>query len=711
MGHSVIPPFVTRAFAICLALIALAGQAPARTDLAKALAAAAPGDVIALAPGPHAGLVLDAGQYFEPPVTIRSADPANPAILGRLMVRDGGGLIFEDLLFDYEAAPGDGDKTQAVSIQGARDIVLRRNVFDGDLAREGPDWAIGKPMAHGLTLRGVQSIRLEDNEWRRWARAVIVDHSRDVIIRGNSIHAIRSDGIDFAQVTRVLVEANHFYAFDGASDSPDHRDMIQFWTASTNRPTREVTIRGNLFDAAGGAATQSIFIRNELAERQPERREEMLYRDIVITGNLIRNGHLHGITISNARGVTISDNTLLRMVGSPSPGALGTPRINLFGGTEEASVTGNLVSEVIQSKDTLLIRQDNNVAIRPDGQPGPGRYDALFADPYGEADQSGWQHPVTRAGGLPASATPVLRALSAVSPGAADSAGSPLSRLPGIGRGRIEAVPTDPGTPGAWALRVVIEDETGRQAPMPLTTAVDWFVNGQPLGRNGPQVGIKTKNSGLMRVTAAVAGSGGPFLGRTILLPDPVMLDVDFLMPPQALADRLKGRLQPAGGLFLRKESGGAVPLGRPFQRRGAESFTMLLTLSNLTPENFGIIATLPGALILSVGPRGPKADIVLAGGHKVSVRTTRPPSLDSGDLNLTLLFDGRSGHAHIYVGDQLLGESRFPKGSLLNPRPSNDLLLGHPSKPPFGGLIRHLLLAEPPLAPGQLRDLLKTRK
>ena len=50
--------------------------------------------------------------------------------------------------------------------------------------------------------------------------AVITGRSSDVTIRGNDIHDIRSDALDFAQVERVLIEANHIGVDRGTTGQP-----------------------------------------------------------------------------------------------------------------------------------------------------------------------------------------------------------------------------------------------------------------------------------------------------------------------------------------------------------------------------------------------------------------------------------------------------------------------------------------------------------
>jgi hypothetical protein len=78
----------------------------------------------------------------------------------------------------------------------------------------------------------------------------------------------------------------------------DHADFIQLTHGCT------ATITGNLLDATGGAWTQGIFIAGE---------RESNHDSIVITDNVIKNGHQIGILVLNQHGITEKNNTLIQI--------------------------------------------------------------------------------------------------------------------------------------------------------------------------------------------------------------------------------------------------------------------------------------------------------------------------------------------------------------------------------------------------------------
>lgn len=82
-------------------------------------------------------------------------------------------------------------------------------------------------------------------------------------------------------------------------------------------------------DIGEGDKTQSIFMRNDLVDRGLAG-EEMYYQNILIEGNVILNGHKHGITVGETDGLIIQNNTILS-IGSSDTRYSSTPTINVSG--------------------------------------------------------------------------------------------------------------------------------------------------------------------------------------------------------------------------------------------------------------------------------------------------------------------------------------------------------------------------------------------
>jgi len=360
-------------------------------DLLGALETARGGERLLLAPGDYGRLALDGRRMqmrFATPVTIASADPADPARFTGLGLRDIANLAFEGVIFDYTFAAGDTQRTRPFAAAQVQGLTIRDSVFSGDLARGLGEDADGYGIGIGLSIRDGSDILLEGNEFFDWHRGLLATSIRNLTVRGNDVHGIRSDGMNFVSVQKATIEDNVIHDFRASFASSDHRDMIQFWTAGTDRPSTDVTIRNNILNSGAGGFTQSIFMRNEVVDRG-EAGTEMYYRDVTIEGNVIVNSHLHGITVGEAEGLTIRNNTLVhnaRTDGDDGSPALWTPRINLSSRSQRVEVTGNIVSEVVVGRNDRATERPgwriaDNLEIQDRDPKGRGWYDDVFLAP------------------------------------------------------------------------------------------------------------------------------------------------------------------------------------------------------------------------------------------------------------------------------------------------------------------------------------------
>ena len=353
------------------------------TDLTAAINAATPGTVIALAGGDYGAVGLRGiGGSPDQPVTIRSADPGDPARFAGLDLRDAENLVLENLVFDYTYQDGQNVEYPPFYIAGGQNITIRGAVFDGDVARGLSQTDDGFAAGYGLMVRNLRGFVLEDSEIYGFWKGFFVDNSQDITVQRNDIRGIRSDGMNYVQVERVLIAENYIHDFDRSAESPDHPDMIQFWTLNTTAPTRDVVIRDNLLNSGNGLYTQTIFMRNEMVD-QGQAGPEMFYRNITISGNVIINAHLHGITVGEADGLTISNNTLIRNRRSQGPEdnpQLWTPVINIAQAARNVQVLRNVTADVKgfegQSDWTIA----DTFVIQDRGRLEPGFYDTVFVN-------------------------------------------------------------------------------------------------------------------------------------------------------------------------------------------------------------------------------------------------------------------------------------------------------------------------------------------
>lgn len=369
--------------AAMLAVMALPGWADIAVtspdDLAAALAQAGPGEVLLLAAGGYGALTLTA-QTRKGAVTLRSADPAAPARFSGLDLRGVTGITLQGLAFDYRYRPGDPLWTAPFAVTDSQDVTLRGCLFTGDLVRGGPAADEGHATGVGLSVDHATDLTVDGNRFARFYRGLTVSDSDRVTVTGNDVSDIRSDGMDFVADQGLLVADNMLHDFQTATGSEDHPDMIQFWTAGTTRPTRDVVIRDNLLNAGSGSWTQSILMGNEVVA-QGEAGPEMRYRNITITGNVIINAHLHGISVGQADGVRIAHNTLIHLARADGGGdnpTLWTPRINVDETSDHVTIEGNATAAIVGGEQRPDWTVRGNVLIQDRDPRAANHYDAVF---------------------------------------------------------------------------------------------------------------------------------------------------------------------------------------------------------------------------------------------------------------------------------------------------------------------------------------------
>jgi len=389
---------VVRAAALIAGLatgLALAGPLAAETtltlqnpsELPDAIAALQGGGGTILLPwGDYEGLFLREGGQDGTPLVLRSADPGNPARFPQLEMQKVKHVVLDGVMLDYRFAPGDQIFTRPFIITESRDITLSRVLIDGDNARGISAEDNGFGFGIGLNVLYSTDVVVENSEIRRFHRGIGVGESKGFTLRGSEIHDLRSDGMNFAQVSGVLIENNSIHDFRRPAETGDHADMIQFWTVGTTKPSTDIVIRNNVLNSGTGLYTQSIFLRNELVD-QGQAGKELFYRDITIEGNVIINAHLHGITVGEAKGVTIANNTLIQNDASINTldadidSDVWTPQILVAPRAQDVRITRNAVAAITGPKGQADWVVEGNFPIQNRRRGEAGFYTKVFANP------------------------------------------------------------------------------------------------------------------------------------------------------------------------------------------------------------------------------------------------------------------------------------------------------------------------------------------
>lgn len=375
-------------------------------QLMGALSKASGGDTILLQEGNYGTLTLN--QYssfnvqFASNVTIASADPDHPGIITKLGLTNVSNLTFDGIKFDYTFKEGDKGYTSDFIVAGSSNVTIRNSTFDGDVAEGISVVDDGFGNGIGLSIRNSSGILIENNDIYNFGGAIRTSSSTNVTVRGNEIHDIRVDGMQFSAVQDVLIENNYIHDFRASYASGDHRDMIQFWTSGTSVPSSNITIRGNTLDMGEGSYTQGIFMRNELVD-MGKAGLSMYYKNVLIEDNTIYNGHSHGITVGETQGLVIRDNSVLRAVDPNNPdqssSALWIPQINTAAKSQNVTIENNITAGIdgFSGQTGWVVR--SNALVQDINPHGAGYYGDVFITSSIDLENGGHDF-VIRPGGL-----------------------------------------------------------------------------------------------------------------------------------------------------------------------------------------------------------------------------------------------------------------------------------------------------------------------
>lgn len=184
--------------------------------LAAGIEGLAPGVTVRLKPDNHPMLEIR-GEHFDPPVTIK----ADGSTISGLRIVDSSGIIW---LGGAIIGPQGGD------------------------VRPGKDYGIGLVRVDGVRFDGLTVTSA--------VRGMVIADSHNVSVRNSNFTGLRSDGIDAAGTSQLVIENNKFSNFspikptgskkDGNWKDGDHPDAIQLWTTPTNTRLTDIVIRGNI---------------------------------------------------------------------------------------------------------------------------------------------------------------------------------------------------------------------------------------------------------------------------------------------------------------------------------------------------------------------------------------------------------------------------------------------------------------------------------
>ena len=332
------------------------------SELSAAIKKAKGGETFVLEGGNYGSLKIK--KSFRKPVTIRSATSGSPACFTELRLDRAGNVTLDGLVFDYAYSPGDKDSVNPFSITDSHRITIANSVFDGDHNS-------GVGHGRGLRFKGSSSVSILNNTFRKWWKAVTGGHGTDIVLKGNEIYDIRSDGMGFGGIEGLLVEGNRLHNFRGVPNR-DHRDMIQIMRGSGLRSS-DIVIRDNVFDIGRGDYTQTIFIGSSGKNMNDP---QLRHQNVLIENNVIYNAHVHGISVDGIDNLSIRKNSIIR-VRRAKDGGITIPRINIAS-SRHVVIEQNVVSGIKgfeNQRDWVVL---NNAIVQDQSPSAQGYYDREF---------------------------------------------------------------------------------------------------------------------------------------------------------------------------------------------------------------------------------------------------------------------------------------------------------------------------------------------
>ncbi len=353
-------------------------------ELSKAISTAASGDTIVLKAGNYGSLTI--GNYvtgYSTAIKLVSEDPSNPATITSLNLAKASNIQIDSIKFDFTSKFGAPDYTPCVDINQSKNISITNSIFDGDVAKGLSATENGYGTGTGVIFNNSSNITVTNNKFSNFLNGGSFLASSDILVSGNEFTKMAKDGLQFAQVQRVDVLNNSLHDFLRNPLSTVHPDMIQFWTQGATAPNTDIRISGNYLDSGNGGFTQSIFMRNEAVDSAGAG-TNMYYRNVEISNNVIRNGHVHGVTVGEGTGIKITNNTIL-------PNVFGdldsVPSILVASASSNVTISQNITSKLIFTPNAAW-NVSNNLIIQTNNPAADNYVGRVFTDPFDHTTSS-----------------------------------------------------------------------------------------------------------------------------------------------------------------------------------------------------------------------------------------------------------------------------------------------------------------------------------
>ncbi len=264
------------------------------SGLLAALKFAHSGDTILLSAGSYSGVSIS-NLNFSSPVTITSADPANPATLTDFTITNSTGLTFSGLQLSTAAST----TPCPFRITGGGDITLTNLDVYGT-----PQSA--QNSIDGMLIRNSANVTVSNSNFYNLFTGIEELSNTGINISNNTFHNLDCDGIDNAGSTGVVITGNQFSNFTTYNPTQNHPDAIQFWSSTASPLGSDITVSGNVMSRGSGNAFQGIFIQSGPYDNLGGDQ----ITNVTVTNNNETGLLYRGISLQGVEGANVSGNTV-----------------------------------------------------------------------------------------------------------------------------------------------------------------------------------------------------------------------------------------------------------------------------------------------------------------------------------------------------------------------------------------------------------------
>lgn len=338
-----------------------------QSQLDSALRNVSAGDTIQLQSGSYDLKMMSSRQTdfdFARTVTITSANANRPAEIKQMYLREVENVKISNLVMDFERGGSVSkplERTKKFFVESSADVTFDSVKFEGEMRN-------GYGSGLGLRMKNSSDIAVLDSEFVNLENGINMSHMTNVTLSGNTLRGISNDAMSFGGMVGMRIEDNVFRDFH-SNPNQKHRDAIQFRTAGSEAPSRDVIITKNVIDNPEDA--HGIYFGNSLYSRGDK---GAYYRNITITDNDLNVAHKLAIAIQHGDGLSIRGNTVTHNKADGLTKQVNLPLINISLESRNVSIVGNEVAAVQKAQNgtwTVSGNDTKNIKVLFwDGLPG-----------------------------------------------------------------------------------------------------------------------------------------------------------------------------------------------------------------------------------------------------------------------------------------------------------------------------------------------------